>query len=55
VPLDGLAVLLQPRLAGEARIVVNADAAAPNGAVVQAMLRAREAGAGHFLIAVTRE
>ncbi len=36
-------------------IVVAADSAAPNGIVVQAMLRAREAGAQHFLFAVKRE
>lgn len=55
VTLEALVAVLQPRLAGDGKIVVNADAAAPNGAVVQAMLRAREAGAGHFLIAVKRE
>lgn len=36
-------------------IVVNADSAAPNGVVVRAMLQARRAGAGHFVIAVKRE
>jgi biopolymer transport protein ExbD len=36
-------------------VVVAADSAAPNGIVVQAMLRAREAGAQHFQIAVKRE
>jgi biopolymer transport protein ExbD len=56
VTLEALTAVLQSRLGGgEGKIVVNADAAAPNGAVVQAMLRAREAGAGHFLIAVKRE
>jgi biopolymer transport protein ExbD len=34
-------------------VVVAADSAAPSGIVVQAMLKAREAGAEHFLFAVT--
>ena len=36
-------------------VVVNADSAAPEGIVVQAMLQARRAGVEHFLIAVKRE
>ena len=36
----------------EGNVIVAADSAAPNGITVQAMLRAREAGAKHFLIAV---
>ncbi|HJU10892.1 MAG TPA: biopolymer transporter ExbD [Candidatus Binataceae bacterium] len=36
-------------------LVVNADNAAPEGIVVQAMLQARRAGVNHFLIAVKRE
>jgi biopolymer transport protein ExbD len=36
-------------------VVVNADAAAPEGIVVEAMLQARRAGVNHFLIAVKRE
>ncbi len=36
-------------------VVVNADSAAPEGVVVQAMLQARRAGVEHFLIAVRRE
>jgi len=36
-------------------VVVNADNAAPEGTVVQAMLQARRAGVEHFLIAVKRE
>ena len=36
----------------EGSVIVAADSAAPNGITVQAMLRAREAGAKHFLIAV---
>jgi biopolymer transport protein ExbD len=34
-------------------LIVAADSAAPSGIVVQAMLKAREAGTGHFLFAVT--
>lgn len=56
VTLETLAPTLQPMLAGsDSNVVVNADSAAPNGVVVQAMLRAREAGAAHFLIAIKRE
>ena len=40
---------------GDASVVVNADSAAPNGVVVQAMLKAREAGVEHFLFAIKRE
>jgi len=36
-------------------VVVNADNAAPEGIVVEAMLQARRAGVNHFLIAVKRE
>jgi biopolymer transport protein ExbD len=56
VTLDTLSTTLQGMLAGpDSNVVVAADAAAPNGIVVQAMLRARAAGAAHFLIAVKRE
>jgi biopolymer transport protein ExbD len=56
VTLETLSPTLQAMLAGpDSNVVVNADAAAPNGVVVQAMLRARAAGAGHFLIAIKRE
>lgn len=56
VTLETLAATLQKLLGDpETKIVVNADSAAPNGTVVQAMLRAREAGAEHFLFAVKRE
>ena len=36
-------------------VVVNADSAAPEGTVVEAMLQARRAGVDHFLIAVKRD
>jgi biopolymer transport protein ExbD len=56
VTLETLASTLHPMLAGpDSNVIVNADAAAPNGVVVQAMLQARQAGAAHFLIAVKRE
>ena len=56
VTLETLAPSLRAMLAGpEANVVVNADSGAPNGRVVQAMLRAREAGATHFLFAIKRE
>jgi biopolymer transport protein ExbD len=56
VTLETLAETLQPLLAApDNNVVVNADTDAPNGLVVQSMLRARQAGAQHFLIAVKRE
>lgn len=56
VTLDTLAETLKPLLPGpDSDVVVAADSAAPNGIVVQAMLRARDAGAQHFQIAVKRE
>jgi biopolymer transport protein ExbD len=36
-------------------VVVNADSAAPEGIVVEAMLQARRAGVNQFLIAVKRQ
>lgn len=56
VTLASLVPTLRPLLdRSEGKIIVSADAAAPNGIVVQSMLRAREAGAEHFLFAVKRE
>ena len=53
VTLQTLAATLKPLLTGpDSSVIVAADSAAPNGVTVQAMLRAREAGAQHFLIAV---
>jgi biopolymer transport protein ExbD len=53
VTLDTLTATLKPRLGGGgSSVVVAVDSAAPSGIVVQAMLRAREAGAEHFLFAV---
>lgn len=53
VTLETLAPTLKGMLAGpETSVIVAADASAPNGITVQAMLKAREAGAQHFLIAV---
>ena len=53
VTLDTLAATLKPLLqAPESSVIVAADSAAPNGITVQAMLKARTAGAQHFLIAV---
>jgi len=53
--LDDLAPALRSLLHGDDDIIVSADAAAPEGVVVQAMIRARDAGAQHFLIAVQRD
>ena len=56
VTLDTLAAVLKPLLVGgPANVIVSADNDAPQGVVVQSMLRARNAGAEHFLIAVKQE
>jgi biopolymer transport protein ExbD len=56
VTLDTLAETLKPLLEdSDQKLVVSADSDAPQGIVVQAMLRARSAGAQHFLIAVKHE
>lgn len=56
VTLANMAVVLKPMLGAEDHgVVVNADAAAAQGVVVEAMLQARRAGVDHFLIAVKRE
>ncbi|HKD68778.1 MAG TPA: biopolymer transporter ExbD [Candidatus Binataceae bacterium] len=56
VTLDTLALTLKRMLTGaEPGLVVNADTAAPEGIVVEAMLAARRAGVEHFQIAVKRE
>lgn len=53
VTLDKLVATLKTMLPNaDASIIVAADSSAPNGITVQAMLKAREAGAQHFLIAV---
>ena len=53
VTLDTLAATLKPLLAeSKQKLIVSADNDAPQGVVVQAMLRARAAGAQQFLIAV---
>jgi biopolymer transport protein ExbD len=53
VTLDTLTTTLKSMLSGpDASIIVAADSSAPNGITVQSMLKARTAGAQHFLIAV---
>ncbi|MBX3629740.1 MAG: biopolymer transporter ExbD [Nitrosomonas sp.] len=53
VTLDTLATTLKPLLQGaQQKLIVSADSEAPQGIVVQAMLRARHAGVQQFLIAV---
>ena len=55
VTLDTMAATLKSMLnTQDPGVVVNADAGAPEGIVVQAMLQARRAGVEHFLIAVRR-
>jgi biopolymer transport protein ExbD len=54
--LATMAFALKSMLQGQDQgVVVNADGAAPEGIVVEAMLQARRAGVEHFLIAVKRE
>jgi biopolymer transport protein ExbD len=54
VTLDTLAAVLRPMLGlPGTNVIVAVDSAAPSGIVVQAMLKARDAGAEHFLFAVT--
>jgi len=56
VTLDTLAETLKPLLQdSDQKLIVSADNDAPQGMVVQAMLRARSAGAQHFLIAVKHQ
>jgi biopolymer transport protein ExbD len=56
VTLESMAVTLKSMLkSGDPGVVVNADSAAPEGTVVEAMLQARRAGVEHFLIAVKRK
>jgi biopolymer transport protein ExbD len=53
VTMDALAATLKTMLkVSDSNIIVAADSGATNGITVQAMLKAREAGAQHFLIAV---
>lgn len=54
VKLNEIADAIKRLLPSDGNVVVAADAGAPNGLVVQAMLQARQGGAGHFLIAVQR-
>jgi biopolymer transport protein ExbD len=54
--LDTLPNILRPWLSSPgSHVIVAVDSAAPSGIVVQAMLKAREAGAEHFLFAVARK
>lgn len=57
VTLSTLSSVLKPLIAGDTQqnIIVSADNTAPQGVVVQTMLKARAAGAEHFLIAVKHE
>jgi outer membrane transport energization protein ExbD (TC 2.C.1.1.1) len=53
VTLATLAATLKPMLRNtDSSVIVAADSAAPNGITIEAMLRARSAGAQHFLFAV---
>jgi len=56
VTLETLAAVLKPMIvARDTNVIVAADSAAPSGLVVQAMLKARDAGAEHFLFAIKHQ
>lgn len=56
VTLDTLASALQPLISGkDTNIIVAVDSAAPSGTVIQALLKARDAGAEHFLFAIQHQ
>jgi len=56
VTLESLAPTLKTLLdVADPSVIVAADSTAPNGIIVQAMIKAREAGAQHFLIAVQHD
>lgn len=55
VRLDQVEGSIRRLLKADKNVVIAADDAAAQGAVVQAMLAARRGGAEHFLIAVHRE
>lgn len=55
VTLDSLADVLKATGIPRKSVVISADTTAPQGVVVQAMLRARSAGAEHFMIAVKHD
>lgn len=55
VTLEALSDILRSRFPDDRTVVVNADTDAPNGLVVEAMLRARAAGVEKFLFAVRRK
>ncbi len=54
VTLATLAATLKPLLHGKKpSVIVNADRGSLHGVVTEAMIQARQAGAAHFLIAIT--
>ena len=56
VTLDSMRQVLESMLKKpDSSIIISADTAAPHGLVVEAMLKARQSGAEHFLIAVRHE
>jgi biopolymer transport protein ExbD len=55
VRLDQVEAGVRRLLRPDRNVIIAADDAAAQGAVVQAMLAARRAGAEHFLIAINRE
>ena len=56
VTLETLAAAIKPLIPDSSlSVIVAADSAAPHGVVVEAMLRAREAGAEHFIFAIKQE
>jgi len=56
VTLDTLVTVLRPMVnSTETSVIVAVDSAAPSGVVVQAMLKARDAGAERFVFAIQHQ
>jgi biopolymer transport protein ExbD len=56
VTLDTLATVLRPMVSSaDTSVIVAVDSAAPSGVVVQAMLKARDAGAERFVFAIQHQ
>jgi biopolymer transport protein ExbD len=56
VTLDTLVTVLRPMVDGtDTSVILAVDSTAPSGVVIQAILKARDAGAEHFLFAIRHQ
>ena len=56
VTLDTLVTVLRPMVDGtDTSVILAVDSTSPSGVVIQAMLKARDAGAEHFLFAIQHQ